>query len=96
TAGSGADAAPYFRVFNPITQGEKFDETGAYVRRWCPELRGLPKKNLHSPWSADAATLKRAGIVLGQTYPRPMIEHKTGRQRALDAYSRMKEIRDAQ
>lgn len=96
TAGSGADAAPYFRVFNPITQGEKFDETGAYVRKWCPELRGLPKKSLHSPWTADAATLKRAGVILGQTYPRPMIEHKTGRQRALDAYSKMKEIRDAQ
>lgn len=90
TAGSGADAAPYFRVFNPITQGEKFDETGAYVRRWCPELAGLPAKVLHSPWSADAATLETAGIRLGETYPHPIVDHAAGRQRALDAYAFIK------
>ncbi len=94
-AGSGADAAPYFRVFNPITQGSKFDASGAYVRRWCPELKGLPDKYLHSPWEAPEDVLKKAGITLGETYPRPMIEHKAGRQRALDAYDTLKERRQA-
>lgn len=95
-AGSGADAAPYFRVFNPISQGSKFDETGAYVRKWCPELAGLPDKYLHSPWEASSRTLHEAGITLGETYPRPMIDHKEGRQRALDAYDTLKERRAAQ
>lgn len=94
-AGSGADAAPYFRVFNPITQGSKFDETGAYVREWCPELAKLPDKFLHSPWEAPTAILKNAGVELGQTYPHPMVEHKAGRQRALDAYDVLKERRSA-
>jgi len=94
-AGSGADAAPYFRVFNPITQGSKFDASGAYVRRWCPELKGLPDKYLHSPWEAPEDVLKKAGITLGETYPRPMIEHTAGRQRALDAYDTLKERRQA-
>ncbi|MEM9739409.1 MAG: deoxyribodipyrimidine photo-lyase [Pseudomonadota bacterium] len=94
-AGSGADAAPYFRVFNPITQGSKFDETGAYVRRWCPELEALPDKYLHSPWDAPGPVLRNAGIALGETYPHPMVDHKTGRQRALDAYDTLKERRAA-
>ena len=59
TAGSGADAAPYFRIFNPITQGEKFDETGDYVRRFCPELKDVPIKYLFAPWEADGDTLAR-------------------------------------
>ena len=95
TAGSGADAAPYFRVFNPITQGEKFDETGDYVRKWCPELKDLPRKYLYQPWEAGPLILHQAGIKLGETYPHPIIEHKTGRQRALDAYETLKERRDA-
>lgn len=94
TAGSGADAAPYFRVFNPITQGEKFDVTGDYVRTWCPELCDLPRKFLYAPWTADPATLDRAGIELGTTYPKPIVEHKFGRERALDAYNTMKESRE--
>lgn len=94
-AGSGADAAPYFRVFNPISQGEKFDETGGYVRQWCPELSGLPRKHLYAPWEADAVTLAKAGIRLGDTYPKPLIDHKEGRQRALDAYNILKQRRDA-
>jgi len=94
-AGSGADAAPYFRVFNPITQGSKFDETGEYVRRWCPELKDLPLKHLHSPWEAPDKVLKEAGVKLGETYPHPMIDHKDGRQRALDAYDTLKERREA-
>lgn len=95
TAGSGADAAPYFRVFNPITQGEKFDETGDYVRKYCPELADLPRKYLYQPWEADAETLEEAGITLGETYPEPIVDHKTGRERALEAYDTLKERRDA-
>ena len=95
TAGSGADAAPYFRVFNPITQGEKFDETGDYVRKWCPELADLPRKYLYQPWEAGPLILHQAGIKLGETYPHPMVDHKTGRQRALDAYETLKQRRDA-
>lgn len=91
TAGSGADAAPYFRVFNPITQGQKFDERGDYVRRWCPELADLPDRYLHAPFDADAQTLSRAGVKLGTTYPNAIIDHPAGRQRALDAYHAMKE-----
>lgn len=95
TAGSGADAAPYFRVFNPITQGEKFDESGDYVRKWCPELARLPRKYLYQPWEAGPLILHEAGIKLGETYPNPIVDHKTGRQRALNAYETLKERRDA-
>ena len=95
TAGSGADAAPYFRVFNPITQGEKFDESGDYVRKWCPELAKLPRKYLYKPWEAGPLILHQAGIKLGETYPEPIVDHKSGRQRALDAYETLKERRDA-
>lgn len=95
TAGSGADAAPYFRVFNPISQGEKFDETGDYVRKWCPELAELPRKYLYQPWEAGPLILHQAGIKLGETYPHPIIDHKAGRQRALDAYETLKQRRDA-
>lgn len=95
TAGSGADAAPYFRVFNPITQGEKFDETGEYVKKWCPELARLPRKFLYSPWTAPALVLQEAGVVLGSDYPFPIVDHKEGRARALSAYEAMKEKRDA-
>ncbi|MCI4643711.1 MAG: DNA photolyase family protein [Hyphomonadaceae bacterium] len=94
-AGSGADAAPYFRVFNPITQGEKFDVTGDYVRRWCPELADLPNAHLFAPWETPGEVLKDAGVELGKTYPHPMIEHKAGRQRALEAYETVKTEREA-
>ncbi len=95
TAGSGADAAPYFRVFNPITQGQKFDETGDYVRQWVPELADLPTKHIHAPWEAYDDLLSKAGVTLGETYPYPIIEHKKGRERALDAYETLKNQRDA-
>ena len=95
TAGSGADAAPYFRIFNPITQGEKFDETGDYVRKWCPELARLPRKYLYQPWDAGPLILREAGITLGETYPTPIVDHKFGRERALAAYQTLKERRDA-
>jgi deoxyribodipyrimidine photo-lyase len=89
-AGSGADAAPYFRIFNPILQGEKFDPEGAYVRRWVPELAKLPAHLIHSPWRASPMELADAGITLGKTYPDPMIEHSFARSRALEAFKRLK------
>ncbi|WP_297489401.1 deoxyribodipyrimidine photo-lyase [Acidocella sp.] len=89
-AGCGADAAPYFRVFNPVLQGRKFDTDGAYVRRFVPELGKLPDAVLHAPWEADADTLARAGVLLGRTYPRPLVDLATGRDRALAAYANVK------
>lgn len=84
-AGSGADAAPYFRIFNPITQGRKFDADGRYVRQWIPELRGLPDRWLHAPWTAPPEVLRDAGLRLGADYPRPIVDHDLARKRALDA-----------
>lgn len=89
-AGCGADAAPYFRVFNPVTQGERFDPDGSYIRRFVPELAGLDAKIIHRPWEAPASALERAGIVLGRDYPRPIIALDSGRRRALDAFSTLK------
>ncbi len=85
-AGSGADAAPYFRVFNPVLQGEKFDPKGAYVRRWVPELAAMPDKFIHRPWDASPEILASAGVQLGKTYPEPLLDHGEARLRALDAY----------
>ncbi|MFN4092532.1 MAG: cryptochrome/photolyase family protein [Brevundimonas sp.] len=84
-AGSGADAAPYFRIFNPVTQGQKFDADGRYVRRWVPELARLPDKWLHAPWTAPAENLQGAGVTLGRSYPKPIVEHGLARDRALEA-----------
>jgi deoxyribodipyrimidine photo-lyase len=84
-AGSGLDAAPYFRIFNPVMQGEKFDPDGAYVRRYVPELAKLPNAVIHKPWTADAGTLAAAGVRLGITYPKPIIDHAAARERALRA-----------
>ncbi len=89
-AGSGADAAPYFRIFNPITQGEKFDPTGAYIRQWVPELADLPDDDLFRPWEASAVSLRAAGIELGKTYPEPIVDHKMARERALSALKETK------
>ena len=85
-AGSGADAAPYFRIFNPITQGEKFDPEGEYTRRFVPELEHLSNEFLFRPWEATEHALKAAGIVLGKTYPMPIIDLKASREEALSAY----------
>jgi deoxyribodipyrimidine photo-lyase len=89
-AGCGADAAPYFRVFNPVLQGEKFDPDGAYVRRWVGELAQLPVKLIHRPWGAAPIELKSAGIDLGKTYPDPIIDHGKGRERALKAHAKVR------
>ena len=85
-AGSGADASPYFRIFNPFTQGEKFDPNGDYVRLWVPELAKLAKKYIHRPWEAPAHILAQAGVELGGYYPKPIVDHKFARERALSAY----------
>jgi deoxyribodipyrimidine photo-lyase len=90
-AGCGADAAPYFRIFNPVLQGEKFDAAGRYVKRWLPELAGLPAAFLHRPWEAPAAALAEAGVTLGATYPRPLVDHGWARRRALEALARMRD-----
>jgi deoxyribodipyrimidine photo-lyase len=84
--GCGADAAPYFRIFNPTLQGRKFDPQGDYVRRWVPELAALPTEWIHEPWNAPAEVLQRAGLSLGSAgYPRPIVDHGAARQEALDA-----------
>jgi len=89
-AGCGADAAPYFRIFNPVTQGAKFDPEGSYVRRWVPELSKLPAATIHAPWQASALELKVAGVTLGVTYPHPIVDHAAARERALAALASLK------
>ncbi|WP_339779813.1 deoxyribodipyrimidine photo-lyase [uncultured Thalassospira sp.] len=91
--GSGADAAPYFRIFNPVLQGEKFDSDGNYVRQWVPELRDLPTAHIHKPWEAPPLILQGAGVKPGQTYPEPIVDLKGGRDRAMNAYRDMKATR---
>lgn len=90
TAGCGADAAPYFRVFNPTSQGEKFDPHGNYVRKWCPELAKLPDIWLHQPQAAPAEILRAAGVELGNNYPHPVVSHAIAREVALEAFARIK------
>lgn len=82
-AGSGADAAPYFRIFNPVLQSEKFDPEGEYLIRFCPELAALPTRYQHKPWEAPPDVLQAAGMELGKDYPRPILDLKTTRERAL-------------
>jgi deoxyribodipyrimidine photo-lyase len=88
-AGSGADAAPYFRIFNPVLQSEKFDAEGEYLLRYCPELGGLPARLRHQPWLADDAQLRQAGIKLGVDYPKPILDLKQTRERALARYKEL-------
>jgi deoxyribodipyrimidine photo-lyase len=90
TAGCGVDAAPYFRVFNPILQGGKFDPDGTYVRQWIPELRQMPAEWIHKPWEAPPLVLAAAGVHLGSTYPRPIVDHAEARAAALRAFDEMK------
>lgn len=91
TTGCGADAAPYFRVFNPVLQGEKFDPEGRYVKQWVPELKRLPKRWIHHPWDAPASVLADAGIQLGVNYPEPIVDHPQARDRALRLYRELKD-----
>lgn len=94
SAGCGADAAPYFRVFNPVLQGEKFDPDGEYVRTYVPELRKLPNAVIHKPWSAEARVLASAGVQLGKTYPEPIVELSESRNDALKAYATLKAFKE--
>ena len=86
TAGCGTDAAPYFRIFSPTLQSERFDPEGIYLRRWLPELAALPDKWLHQPWMAPVAVLEKAGIRIGEHYPAPIVDLKTSRDSALAGY----------
>ncbi len=92
-AGCGADAAPFFRIFNPVTQGQKFDPDGLYIKKWIPELAELPSKWLFSPWEAPANVLEDAKVQLGCTYPQPIVDLKKSRQKALDAFAELKTAR---
>ena len=85
-AGCGADAAPFFRIFNPSEQGKRFDADGAYTRQWVPELKNLSGQWLHQPWQAPSSVLAKASIVLDKTYPAPIVDHRMARLRALEAY----------
>lgn len=89
-AGCGPDAAPYFRIFNPIIQSKKFDAEGKYIRQWVPELRLLNSKQIHTPWECDTSDLEKLNIKLGKNYPKPIVDHQTARKEALDAYQKIK------
>ena len=91
TAGTGTDAAPYFRVFNPVLQSVKFDPQGMFIRRWLPELEGVPDKHIHEPWRMSASEQQSFGCVIGRDYPAPMVDHKAARSRALAAYGEAKD-----
>ena len=89
-AGTGADAAPYFRIFNPILQGEKFDSNGNYIKKWCPELNNLPNEFLHKPWEMPEELQKEKKIIIGKTYPFPIVKHEEARNSALKAFQDLK------
>lgn len=90
TTGCGIDSAPYFRIFNPIIQGQRFDPDGNYVRKWVPELKAMPNKYIHCPWQAPNHILVNAAVELGKNYPFPIVDHDAARKRALDAYNQIK------
>jgi deoxyribodipyrimidine photo-lyase len=91
-AGCGPDASPWFRIFNPVKQGETFDAEGDYVRRYCSELPNLPRKYIHCPFDAPSTVLKEAGLTLGETYPRPLVEHAHARERALAVFKALPKV----
>ncbi|MHB8135622.1 MAG: cryptochrome/photolyase family protein [Anaerolineaceae bacterium] len=86
-AGTGTDAAPYFRIFNPVSQGKKFDPKGNYVRRWVPELRNLPDQFIHEPWEMPISEQQKVNVIIGKDYPDHIVDHANARERVLDAYS---------
>ena len=88
TAGTGTDAAPYFRILSPIRQAERFDPDGAFVRRWVPELSALAAPLIHQPWTASPSEQHAAGVRVGHDYPAPIVDHRVARERALEAYGR--------
>ena len=90
TAGCGVDAAPYFRIFNPVRQGERFDPDGSYIRHWVPELSALPAEWIHQPWAAPREALSTAGVALGDSYPEPIVDLQQSRARALGIWDRLK------
>ena len=90
TADTGTDAAPYFRIFNPTTQGLKFDPKGDYVRKWVTELNNVPTKYIHTPWEMSAEIQNQVGCRIGVDYPERIIDHKFARQRTLDVYNKAK------
>jgi deoxyribodipyrimidine photo-lyase len=92
TAGTGTDAAPYFRVFNPVLQGQKFDPKGNYVRRWVPELVDVPAKYIHKPWEMPSDLQQKLECVIGRDYPAPIVDHTQARERVLAAYAAAKEL----
>ncbi len=92
TAGCGADAAPYFRIFAPVLQGEKFDPEGEYVRRWVPEIAKLPNRFLHKPWEAPASLRDHCGVDLGGNYPAPIVDHGEARDAALAAFKELRRV----
>jgi deoxyribodipyrimidine photo-lyase len=90
TAGTGTDAAPYFRIFNPILQSTKFDPQGKYIRKWVPELEPVPSKYIHTPWELPLDEQKKLDCIIGVDYPAPIVEHSFARQRTLEAYKSAK------
>jgi len=89
-AGSGADAAPYFRIFNPILQGEKFDKDGKYTTKWVPELKNFPIEFLHRPWELEKKYQQSLNIIIGKNYPFPIVKHENARAEALKAFQSLK------
>jgi deoxyribodipyrimidine photo-lyase len=94
-ASSGCDAQPYFRIFNPITQSEKFDPAGKFIRRFLPQLSALDDKFIHAPWLAPESALRAAGIALGQSYPLPIVQHDLARKLTLERYAIVKKRTEA-
>ncbi|HEX5805542.1 MAG TPA: FAD-binding domain-containing protein, partial [Macromonas sp.] len=89
-ASTGCDAQPYFRIFNPVSQSEKFDPHGKFIRRYLPQLAGLPSHALHAPWKAKPLELESAGVVLGRDYPHPVVDHAVAREHTLQRYAVVK------
>jgi deoxyribodipyrimidine photo-lyase len=91
---SGCDAQPYFRIFNPVSQSEKFDPQGKFIRRYLPQLAALPDNAIHAPWQARELELAAAGVELGKTYPSPVVDHALARERTLQRYAVVKKRAD--